>query len=311
VYVRVIGRSSANKGLTGRTFLASASTSGRPGNGDSTGVAFSKLGGGGNCTRRCGAHAGEAVAFASAASNLAAGDRNQGSDVYVRSFGRRGNRLAMRTTLVSANRRGRAGNGPSDQPAIGDNGAYVAFRTAATDLLPGDSNGVPDIARVNALEPRRAVWVSRSQAVGSPADGPSARPTITRSGSMTFFESDATNLQSTVRGGFGGNFDRNGTGDIFFWSFVSRNASLQSRDSDNEILNNPDRRTTDHLPHAAAHNPATSYYGNYVLWETSYPLVDLPFAASAFPGLTPRQAAERSLAEPALNQVYLRYIGPA
>lgn len=311
VYVRVIGSSGPNKGLAGRTFLASASSGGRPGNGDSTGIAFSKLGGGGNCTRRCNARAGEAVAFESTASNLAPGDRDRRSDVYVRSFARRGGGFAMRTTLVSATRTGRAGNGASSQPAIGDNGAYVAFRTEATDLLPGDANGVADIARVNALEPGRAVWVSRSQAVGSPANGPSARPTITRSGSMVFFESDATNLQSTVRGGSGANFDRNGTGDIFFWAFVSRNASLQSRDSANEILNNAERRSQGHVPHAPARNPATSYYGNYVLWESSYPLVDLGFAASVFPGLTVREAAQRSQTEPALNQVYLRYIGPA
>jgi hypothetical protein len=303
VYVRVVDGRGA-----GRTFLASRSDAGRAGRGDSTGVVFSKLGGAGDCTHRCNARAGEAVAYASTAPNLSRRDGNARSDVYVTSFTDRGIR---RTVLVSANRRGRAGNGASDQPAIGDNGAYVVFRTQATDLLAGDSNGVADIARVNALEPGRAVWVSRSQAVGSPADGASARPVITRSGSMAFFESDATNLQSTVRGGFGGNFDRNGTGDVFFWSFVSRNASLQSRDSANEILNNAERNQGDHVPHAPARNPATSYYGNYIVWESSYPLIDLPFAASAFPGLAPREAAERSLAEPALNQVYLRYIGPA
>lgn len=64
-------------------------------------------------------------------------------------------------------------------------------------------------------------------------------------------------------------------------------------------------------PHPPSQRPVSSYYGNYVLWESAYPLVDLSVAGRVFPGLTPRAAAERSTAEPALNQVYLRYIGPA
>ena len=302
VYVRVLSG--------GRPTVVSASPRGRSGNGDSTGLAFSKLGGAGGCKRSCGARVGEAIAYESTSTNLARGDRNRRSDVYVTSFSPRGRGLRRRTTLVSATASGRAGNRASSEPAIGDNGAYVAYRTEATDLLPGDANGVADIARANALDPGSNIWVSRSQAVGEPANGPSARPTITRSGSMVFFESDATNLQSTVREG-GIAFDRNVSGDMFFWSWVSRNASLQSRDSKNEILNNGERYERDHRPHAPARNPAASYYGNYVAWESAYPLVDLGVAASAFPGLTPEDAAARSFTEPRLNQVYLRYIGPA
>jgi hypothetical protein len=302
VYVRIV----AGRGA-GRTFLASASGRGRPGNGDSTAIAFSKLGGAARCTRRCSARAGEAVAYESTASNLARGDRNSRSDVYVTAFTERGR---LRTTLVSATRSRRAGNGASSQPAMGDNGAYVAYRTEASNLLQGDATRVASIARANAHQPGRNILVSHSQAVGFRADKDSARPTITRSGSMVFFESDATTLQSTVRGRTF--FDRNGTGDMFFWSWISRNVSLQSRDSNNEILNNADDGPMpDHTPHAPARNPSTSYYGNYVAWESAYPLVDLNVAARAFPGTTRREAAERSLAEPALNQVYVRYIGPA
>jgi hypothetical protein len=300
VYVRV----------DGVTLLASASNGGRPGNADSSGIAFSKLGGAPGCTRSCGAKLGEAVAFESNASNLAPRDRNGATDVFVRSFARVRGKLRPRTTLVSRTRGGRAGNGPSSQPDIGDNGAFVAYRTEATDLLPGDRNGVADVARANAQAPGRSVWVSRSQAVGAGGNNHSGRPTITRSGSMTFFESAASNLQSNVRAG--GFFDRNETGDIFFWAVVSGNVSLQSRDSDHEILNNPPEHVDpDHRPHAPALRPASSYYGNYVLWESAYPLVDLNVARQAFPGLAPRAAAERSTSEPALNQVYLRYIGPA
>jgi hypothetical protein len=303
VYVRMLDSRA-------RTFLLSTSTGGRPGNGNSTGIAFSKLGGFARCERSCKARVGEAVAYESTSSNLARGDGNSRTDVYVTTFGAGGGGgVRLRTTLVSATRFGRAGNGASSQPAIGDNGAFVAYRTEATDLLSGDSNGVADIARGSAQKPGHNLWVSRSQAIGAPANGPSARPTITRSGSMVFFESDATNLQSTVRGDF---FDRNGSGDMFFWAWVSRNVSLQSRDTNNQILNNAATRfAPDRRPHAPARNPSASYYGNYVLWESSYPLIDLGLANAAFPGLTESRAADRSLAEGALHQVYLRYIGPA
>ena len=56
-------------------------------------------------------------------------------------------------------------------------------------------------------------------------------------GTNVFFSSRASNLQSTVRSSVP--FDRNGAGDVFFWSELSGNVSLQSRDSHNEILNNP------------------------------------------------------------------------
>ena len=63
-------------------------------------------------------------------------------------------------------------------------------------------------------------------------------------------------------------------------------------------------------PHGAARNPAASYYGNYVAWESPYPLVDRD-AAAEFGPMDDFQASQASHADPRLHQVYLRYIGPA
>jgi hypothetical protein len=130
-------------------------------------------------------------------------------------------------------------------------------------------------------------------------------------GTNVFFESGASNLQSTTRGTL---FDRNDAGDVFFWSALSRNVSLQSRDSGNEILNNASGRfeqnAPPHVAQAPAGNPAASYYGNYLLFESPYPLIDLRVAAERFPGLSARDAAIMSNEDPSLRQVYLRYIGP-
>ncbi len=171
-----------------------------------------------------------------------------------------------------------------------------------------------DIARVDTRwRHPSASWVSKSAAIGQPGNGASRDPAITRPGSPVFYESEATNLQPRRSSGAGFS-DRNGVQDIFFWNVVSRNASLQSRDSDNAILNLPQAYSAARPPalSAPSKNPAASYYGNYLLFETAHPLVDLPVASKAFPGLErrPGEAARLARSDAALNQVYLRYIGP-
>jgi hypothetical protein len=106
--------------------------------------------------------------------------------------------------------------------------------------------------------------------------------------------------------------------DIFFWNYVSTNASLQSRDSDQHIPNLPEASggvASDPCPPIVASgstNPASSYYGNYVLWESAYPLLDLPLVERALPDLSKSfaDAANHSHTDEALHQVYLRYNGP-
>jgi hypothetical protein len=190
-------------------------------------------------------------------------------------------------------------------------GNVVAFRTASSNLLPGDRNRTSDIALANSRTPGRFVYVSRSEALGFSANGPSADPSSVEPGTNVFFQSEASDLQATTRGTL---FDRNDAGDVFFWSALSRNVSLQSRDSNNQILNNASGRyeagAARHVPQAPASNPAASYYGNYLLFESPYPLIDLRVASDRFPGLSAHDAAVMSNADPSLRQVYLRYIGP-
>lgn len=64
-------------------------------------------------------------------------DKNRGNDVYVADAMQPGVLL-----LVSVNAAGTAsGNGSSDSPSIGGDGRFVAFRSGATDLVPGVTNG--------------------------------------------------------------------------------------------------------------------------------------------------------------------------
>jgi Ca2+-binding RTX toxin-like protein len=237
----------------------------------------------------------------------------RGTQVYLTRLVRRRGRIHRVTTLVSRTRGGRAGNGASGEPDVVAGGRIVVFRTSASNLLPKDDNGQADVALAKPLSaPGRFRFVSRSEALGQNGNGPSRDPSAVEPGTNVFFSSAASNLQSTVRSP--ALFDRNGAGDVFFWSALSGNVSLQSRDSQNEILNNPDARPgrgdETHVPQAPAENPAVSYYGNYVLFESPYPLIDLDAAATRFPGLSAHDAAVMSNSNPDLRQVYLRYIGP-
>jgi len=80
---------------------------------------------------------GRFVAFASDASNLVAGAA--GTQVYVR------DRTNGTTSLVSTSTLGAGGNGPSRRPAISADGRFVAFTSAANDLVAGDTNGHSDV----------------------------------------------------------------------------------------------------------------------------------------------------------------------
>jgi hypothetical protein len=238
--------------------------------------------------------------------------------------------MKMNTLLISSTRSGASGNGASSNPAANDDGEYVAFQTDATNLVAGDHNGASDILMRGTFPgaPRMRM-VSHALETGQ-ANAGSYNPTITSPASILFFESDASNLQpNPVNKRSGGKFyDRNCMRDIFFWSAGSGNASLQSRDSDQHIPNLPENTgggTEAPCPANIAEgssNATSSYYGNYFLFESAYPLLDLDFQDSLndVDGLLPSvvanpiakwaQAARLSHDDPAMHQVYLRYNGP-
>jgi len=50
-----------------------------------------------------------------------------------------------KTERVSVATGGAESDGPSSYPAISANGCYVAFTSAGTNLVDGDTNDVPDV----------------------------------------------------------------------------------------------------------------------------------------------------------------------
>jgi Tol biopolymer transport system component len=82
---------------------------------------------------------GRQVAFQSDAASAVAGDTNGVTDVFVR------DREIGRTERVSVDSAGRQANRESYGPLISADGGVVAFSSEATNLVPGDSNGMPDV----------------------------------------------------------------------------------------------------------------------------------------------------------------------
>jgi Tol biopolymer transport system component len=82
---------------------------------------------------------GRYAAFESSASDLIPGDTNGTNDVFVRDLG-----IGV-TRLVSAGTDGSVGNGASHSASMTPDGRYVAFVSAASNLVPDDTNGIPDV----------------------------------------------------------------------------------------------------------------------------------------------------------------------
>jgi Tol biopolymer transport system component len=131
---------------------------------------------------------GRFVAFASSASNLVPGDTNGATDIFVH------DRKRHVTARVSVATSGLQADGESaSRPAISADGRYIAFASAATNLVPGDSNAVPDVF----VHDRRAGSTVRVSVAsdGSQVDAPSlAAPAISRDGRFIAFVSAASKL---------------------------------------------------------------------------------------------------------------------
>jgi hypothetical protein len=135
---------------------------------------------------------GQFALFESSAGDLVANDTNKASDIFVRDLG---NGL---TTLVSVSTNGNSGNGASRGSVMTGDGRYVAFVSAATNLVPGDTNGIADVfVRDLQAGTTKLASVGASTNSNPPITGTvssSESPEITPDGRYVAFYSTATNL---------------------------------------------------------------------------------------------------------------------
>lgn len=248
---------------------------------------------------------GRVVAFVSRASNLVAQDSNGFiDDVFVR------DRATGTTELVSVSSEGLQGNdrsgGTNSTVAISADGRYVVFVSLASNLVPGDTNGLGDVF----VRDRQAGTTER---VSVSTDGAAANDTsffgntvsISADGRYVAFNSPASNLVAA---------DTNRRGDVFlrdrltgttrrvsisssgtqgnrasnsaavsangqFVAFDSRSSNLVRRDTNRAsdvFVRDLRRRTTHRISltsserqgQGGANSPAISAEGRYIVFET-------------------------------------------
>lgn len=212
---------------TGATEIISVNSKGQPGNGHSTQPAVSADG--------------RFVAFSSDAANLVQGDTNETADVFVR------DRKTGVIKIVSKNSKGKSGNGPSYDPVISADGRFVAFHSAAKNLITGDKNDKEDVF-VHDRKTGTTRIASRSSS-GAPGNGDSSAASISADGRYVAFESKADNL---VRG------DSNGTADAFVHDMQTGTTNIASVDTAGRLQENG----------GICFTPVLSDDGRYVAFES-------------------------------------------
>lgn len=147
---------------------------------------------------------------------------------------------------VSLSTDGVEANGPSTQLALSANGRFVAFESAADNLVAGDSNGAADIF-LRDLYTRTTSRVSLT-AVGGQPDLGSHAPAISADGRYVAFESEASTLVPD---------DTNAVPDIFVKDVVTGTVTRVSVNSAGEQADAP------------AFHPALSADGRFVAFHSN------------------------------------------
>ncbi len=140
------------------------------------------------------------IVFQSVATNLdGVTDTNSASDIFIWI------RASGTIERVSVDSTGDVTDGGSFLPSVSSNGRYVAFESAATDVVSNDLNGFKDVfVRDRTLGKNERVSVANP--IGD-ANEESGAPSISADGLKVAFESKATNLSTTGDSDVNGDFD--------------------------------------------------------------------------------------------------------
>jgi Tol biopolymer transport system component len=197
--------------------------------------------------------------FESIASDLVPGDTNQAADIFVRDL------VSNSTVLVSISADGGVGNGTSRSPAMTPDGRFVAFVSAANNLVPDDTNGIPDVF-VRDLQAGTTTLVSVGVQGRPPSPDlgySSESPQITPDGRYVAFYSTATNLLTGVPLN-GDIYVRDLVGEITVWASSGARAATQA---------------ALHTTNVVCYNHSVSDDGQFVAYEAS------PFSGTLAAGL--------------------------
>lgn len=171
---------------TGQTELVSVDTLGNQGNANSQLPSLSAEG--------------RYVAFESGASNLVAGDTNEKDDIFLHDL------HTGQTSRVSLAFDQSQGNDVSVHVDISRDGRFVFFDSAASNLVPGDTNEQIDLFLYDRL--LETVQRASTSSAGVQGNDSSRGPSISANGCAVAFESTATNLVPGDTNGYKDAFQR-------------------------------------------------------------------------------------------------------
>jgi Tol biopolymer transport system component len=158
---------------------------------------------------------GRYVAFQSEATNLILGETHGWPGIYLADMVT----PSPSVTAVSVSWKGGPVNGTSVKPSISADGRYVAFRSDATDIVFGDTNGHSDVFLRDVVTPTTA-RVSVADITGAQGNGAAAGGTaVTPDGRYVAFASYASNLTPG---------DANGRCDVFVRDLLAERTELVS-----------------------------------------------------------------------------------
>jgi Tol biopolymer transport system component len=190
--------------------------------------------------------------FESTASDLVAGDTNKVRDVFVRDV------VLGKTFLVTASTSGGFGDKASYSSVMTPDGRYVAYASAASNLVAGDTNGIADIFErdlVSNLTTLVSVGAQTTPTLGSQLG--SEAPLITPDGRYVAFQSSALKLLPGVS-----NF-----ANIYIRDLLNQTTILASSGALAAL------QSVVKASNAVSFSPALSSDGRYVAFQTApYPL---------------------------------------
>jgi hypothetical protein len=129
---------------------------------------------------------GRYVVFESGATNFVSGDMNGDQDIFKKDI------QTGVITLISSDSSSIQSNSYSGYASISSDGRYVAFMSAATNLVAGDVNGMEDVFMKDTLT--GVTTLISSDSSGVQGNNNSTASSITADGRYVVFHSKASNL---------------------------------------------------------------------------------------------------------------------